>query len=143
LLDFLYTQLTMSKNIAVKTIDDNTILVGPNKTTWIEPNTISVVVIGDQSDALANVQQKVCKEMAGRVNDKINYLIDLNGAGKSSHHARKTWQMLSESKKTYKVAVFGMHPVARVLAAFVMGASSKKEMSFFKTREEAVLWLET
>ena len=133
----------MSKNIVLKTIDDTTIIVGSNTTIWVAPNVIHVIVKGEQTNELANVQQKVCSEMAERVSGKINYLIDLNLAGKSTPYARKKWQTLSESTKTNKVAIFGMHPVARVLAAFVMGVSSKKEMLFFKTKEEAVHWLES
>ena len=34
-----------------------------------------------------------------------------------------------------------MHPVARVLASFVMTITKKNEIDFFKTKEEALAWL--
>jgi hypothetical protein len=40
-----------------------------------------------------------------------------------------------------KMAYFGMHPVARVIASFMMGVTRKQNMRFFKTREEALAWL--
>ena len=52
--------------------------------------------------------------------------------------ARKVFQELAEHKKQGKNAFYGMHPVARVLAAFFMGMSKKKDMGFFKTKEQAV-----
>jgi len=48
---------------------------------------------------------------------------------------------VSEYEKTGKVAVFGLHPVARVIASFVMGVSKNKDMRFFKAKEEALAWL--
>jgi len=46
-----------------------------------------------------------------------------------------------EHERTGKVALFGLNPVARVIASFVMGVTRKKDMRFFKTREEALAWL--
>ena len=71
----------------------------------------------------------------------MNVFIDLNKAGKGSPEARKIWKKLTENEKTGRVAFFGLHPVARVLASFTMGVSKNKDMRFFKTREEALEWL--
>ncbi len=46
-----------------------------------------------------------------------------------------------EDKIFGKVALFGLHPVARVVASFFMGATKKKDMRFYKTRGEALAWL--
>ena len=46
-----------------------------------------------------------------------------------------------ENEKIGKVALFGLHPVARVIAAFIMGITRKKDMRFFKSKEEALAWL--
>jgi hypothetical protein len=48
---------------------------------------------------------------------------------------------MDEDTKTGKTAFFGMHPVARVIASFVMGVSPNKMMRFFKTKEDALIWL--
>jgi hypothetical protein len=73
--------------------------------------------------------------------EKISYLIDLNKCGKNSPEARQIWNQLSDDEKTNKVAIFGIHPVARVLANFSMGTSKNKNQHFFKTQEEAMTWL--
>ena len=131
----------MSVKIAVERINSTTVIVGQNKTVFIEPNIIYVVAKGEQTDELSKEQSRICNQFIEGVEGKINYLIDLNLAGKSSPQARKHWQRLSEDKRTNKVALFGLHPVARVLASFVMGVSLKKDMLFFKTKEEAQDWL--
>ena len=131
----------MSVKIAVERINNTTVIVGQNKTVFIAPNIIYVVAKGEQTDELSKEQSKICNQFIEGIKGKINYLIDLNLAGKSSPKARKQWQRLSEDKRTNKVALFGLHPVARVLASFVMGVSMKKDMLFFKTKEEAQDWL--
>ena len=46
-----------------------------------------------------------------------------------------------EDEKIGKVALFGLHPVARVIASFVMGVTKKEDMRFFRTKEEALAWI--
>ena len=75
-----------------------------------------------------------------QVEGKVNTLIDLNKAGKTSTAARKKQKEISEHEKVGKVALFGLGPVAKVIASFFMGISMKKDMQFFKTREEASEW---
>lgn len=65
----------------------------------------------------------------------------LNKAGKSSPEARLIWQQISGLEKTNKVAKYGLNPVARVLASFVIGVYHKSNMRFFSTKEEAMTWL--
>ena len=70
----------------------------------------------------------------------MNVLVDLNKAGKPTSEARKIGKERLEEEGVGKVALFGLHPVARVLASFVMGVSKKEDMKFFKTKEEAIAW---
>jgi len=65
----------------------------------------------------------------------------LNNCGKNEPGARLIWSQISDEENTNKVALFGMHPVARVLASFVMGITNRNNQRFFKTKEEAVNWL--
>jgi hypothetical protein len=51
------------------------------------------------------------------------------------------WKEIIENERTDRIAIFGLHPVARVIASFIMGVTKKKEMRFFKTKEEALRWL--
>jgi len=68
-------------------------------------------------------------------------LLDINKAGQVSSGARKIGKETFEDEKVGKVAFVGLHPVARVIASFVMGVTRKKDMRFFKTKEEALAWL--
>ena len=48
---------------------------------------------------------------------------------------------MHEDEKLVKIAIFGLNPVARVIASFIMGVAKKKDQRFFKTKEEALAWL--
>ena len=80
-------------------------------------------------------------KLMNTVEGKVHALIDLNKAGKVSPGARKRQVEISGHEKTAKVALFGLHPVARVVASFFMGISRNKDMRFFKTEKEALAWL--
>ena len=45
------------------------------------------------------------------------------------------------NEKFGKIAHWGINPVAKILASFVMGLSKKTEMRFFTSKEEALAWL--
>jgi len=51
--------------------------------------------------------------------------------------ARKSF----EAEGVGKVAMIGMHPVARMIMSFVMGITQKKDICVFKTKEDALKWL--
>ena len=80
-------------------------------------------------------------QLKNLVEGEVNVLIDLNQVGQPSPEARKIGQEAFDDEKVGKVALFGLHPVARVIASFVMGVTKKKDMRFFKTKEEALAWL--
>ena len=131
----------MSVNIEVKKISEKEIWVGENKTSLIEENIIHVISKGEQTTELATIQNKINLGLASMVEGKISYLIDLNQSGKSSPEARSIWSKACEHENTYKVAVFGLHPVAKVIASFVFGITRKKDMRFFCLEKEARSWL--
>ena len=128
----------MSEDIEVREINDKEIWVNTNKFALIHENIIYVTAVGEQTTEFARKQADICKKMSGLIEGKLNYLIDLNKAGKNSPEARKMWKTLTEDDNTEKVAMFGLHPVAKVLASFVMGISSGNKMRFFSTKEEAI-----
>jgi hypothetical protein len=77
-----------------------------------------------------------------RVNGKVRLFIDITNSKKPSIEARKLTYIFSEDKDMGKIALVGAHPVARVLAAFFMGESRKKDVKFFSTKESAIVWLQ-
>jgi len=122
-------------------VSDKEMWIGENKSFLIEGNIIHVVVKGEQTAESSFLQTEVNSKLASLVNGKINYLIDLNKGGKNSPEARAVWKLACEDENTNKVAVFGLNPVARVLASFVFGISKKRDQRFFATKEESLSWI--
>jgi hypothetical protein len=131
----------MIDTIEIAQISETEFKIGDNKLSLIEGNTIYVVAIGEQTTELALLYQEICKMLSSSVDGKINFLIDLNKCGKNSPEARKIWNELTESPDTNKVATFGLNPVARVLASFVIGRLTSGNLNFYNTKEEAISWL--
>ncbi len=96
---------------------------------------------GDMDEKLAIESSRAALRLQNMIEGKVNALIDLNKVGKQSSGARKVWKEWSDNEKTGKIAFIGLHPVAQVLAAFVMGVPRSKDNRFFKTKEEALAWL--
>jgi SpoIIAA-like len=126
----------------VRYITDTEIRNSANEITLIEGNIIFIKAIGIQTDQIALAQKKINKSLSQLVNGKVNFLIDLNKSGKSSPLARKIWKEISDNEEeTNKVALFGLHPVARVVATFVMQIVSRNNIKFFTNAEDALNWL--
>lgn len=85
--------------------------------------------------------KEICLQVSSGMEEKCNYLIDLNNCGKNEPGVRKIWKELSEHNNTKKVATFGMNPVAKVIANFVIGTHKRNNLRFFKHEKDAVNWL--
>ena len=120
---------------------DREIWVGESRFYLGEDNIIRITIVGELDEETQIGINEAGYKLMNTVEGKVHALIDLNKAGKVSPGARKRQVEISEYEKTAKVALFGLHPVARVVASFFMGVSRKKDMRFFKTREEALAWL--
>ncbi len=69
-------------------------------------------------------------------------LVDLNKAGKQSAEARKVFAELTDlGARPVKVALWGLHPVARIIASFFAGITDNKKSKFFSDKEKALSWL--
>ena len=128
-------------NIEIKQISATEFRLGENKTSLIEGNIIHVIAQGEQTTEIALNHKKICEMLSANLEVKVSYLIDLNKCGKNSPEARLIWKEMSENDKTFKVATFGLNPVAKVIASFVIGTYKKGNMRFFKTQQEAMGWL--
>ena len=129
------------KLVEIKQVSEREIWVGESRFYLDEDNIIYHTIVGEVDEKIAIAHKEATLIFHNMAEGKVNILGDINKAGKQSPEARKIWRELSEHKKTGKVALYGMHPVARVIASFVMGVSRKKDMCFFKTKEEALAWL--
>lgn len=121
--------------------EDREIWVGENRLYLGEDNILDITNIGEIDEKTAIAMKEAVLKLMNMVEGKVHTLTDLNKAGKTTPEARKIFQELAEYEKQGKTVLFGMHPVARVLASFVMGVSKKEDMRFFKTKEEALAWL--
>jgi len=120
---------------------DREIMVGENRLYLGEDNILYETVVGTQDRKMAIALKEVTDKLKNMVEGRVNVLIDLNQARKPSPEARKVGKEAFEDEKIGKVAFFGLHPVARVIASFVMGVTRKKDMRFFKTKQAALAWL--
>ncbi len=116
------------------------IWVGENRL-YLDVDLLYVNLVGEMDDKTIVAMKEAYFKLNSMVDGKLDALIDLNKAGKQSVGARKTWRELSENENSGKLAITGISPVARVIASFVMGVTNKEDMRFFKTKEEALLWL--
>jgi hypothetical protein len=70
-------------------------------------------------------------------------LADLSQGGKFSAEFRKTLAGLMNDPRTGKVANVGAKRYNRVLAGFLLKATGRDNIRFFKLEEEALAWLKT
>lgn len=129
------------KNIEIERKNENEYWIGENRTVLSCKNIIYVTAVGEQTEEVASLTKELHLKLFNLVEGEINFLIDVNRCGKNSYQARLIWNELGEKDKTNKVAVFGLNPVARLIASFVIGFSSKKNQRFFTTEEEARAWI--
>ena len=129
------------KPVEIKQVNEKEIWVGENRLYLDEDNILCETLVGEQDEKIVFAVHEASRKFRNTVEGKVNLLVDLNKAGKPSPGARKIGQEMLEDERIGKTALFGLHPVARVLVAFVLGITSKKDARFFKTKEEALAWL--
>ncbi len=121
--------------------EDRELLVGKNRLYLSDDNILYVTVLEEVDEKTSTMMRESSDKFATMVGGKLNLLVDLNKAGMPSRGARKEGQKAFEGERIGKVAFFGLHPVARVIASFVIGVTKKRDIRFFKTKEEALAWL--
>ena len=131
----------MEEKAEIKQVSEREIWIGENKLYLDEDNIYYIVTVGDIDQKIAIAIKEATNKLDNMVEGKVRRLINLNKGGKQSVSARKTWKELAESENIGKIALFGLNPVARMVAAFGAGLFKKKDMRFFNTEEEARAWL--
>jgi hypothetical protein len=118
------------------------IRLGEHRVYVSEDNIIHVTSIGEIDDESANAILDISREMMKTQKDNLKVAIDCNKTGKPSPKARGVFQELGRNERVAKVAAFGLHPVAKIIATFGMGAEIKKgRYQFFNTEKQAIKWL--
>ena len=116
------------------------IWVGENRFYLGEDNIIYAEEPMRTDGEIALAEKDAILKLANLSEGKVDLVVDLNEAGTPTAEARKIYQSLIENEKIDKVAMFGLHPVARVMASFLIGVTQKKDVRFFKTKKEAIVW---
>ena len=129
------------KPVENKQVSEREIWVGESRYYLGEDNILYLTVVGEQDEKTILAALEYHNKFKNMVAGKMKMLIDINKAGQVSSGARKITKQTFEDEKVGKVAFCGTHPVERVIASFAMGVTRKKDMRFFKTREEALAWL--
>jgi len=131
----------MEEKVEVKHVSEREIWVGESRFCLGEDDIFYETIIGKQDEKTVLAALEHHNKSKNMVEGRMKMLIDINKAGQVSSGARKIGKETLEDEKVGKVAFVGLHPVARVIASFVMGVTRKRDMRFFKTREEALAWL--
>ena len=129
------------KSYEIKQVSETEIWVGETRLYLDDEKIIHVEQVSTPDKKQALLEVDAYYKIANLVDGKVGMLIDINKSGKPSHDARKIYQRSVEEEKFGKVAFVGLHPVAKVMATFVIGVTKKKEINYFNTKEEALAWL--
>ena len=121
--------------------EDKEFTIGRSRVYLGDDDIIHGIFEGDVNAETATKIGESILKLSKHVEGKVNILNDINKTGNPSTEARKILQKYIIHEKIGKVAIFGMHPVARIIASFFIGVTKKKDIQFFKTKEEAVKWL--
>lgn len=132
----------MNEKIEIKQVGDNEYWIGANKTVLIDQKIIHITAVGEQTCEMALLHKELDHKLFSLVEGQLNYLVDVNKCGKNSPEATVMFRQLCYNEKVNKVAVYGLHPVARIIASFVIGLDPKGKQRFFKSEEQARIWLD-
>ena len=102
---------------------------------------VHVTLVGEIDEETAVALKEAGIQFGNIIGRKVNSFMDLNRVRKLSPNARKVMKDSCVHKNAGKIALYGIHPVARILASFAMGPTKKEDIRFFKTRDAAFAWL--
>lgn len=131
----------MSKNIVINKTNENEITINESKIGLVNDNIIYIIAVGFVDEELAKVGERIVCEFLEKTNKNTNILVNLTNAGQPSSKAIRIYLRVSEMAAIKKIAMFGISAVAKVLGSFMIRLSKKKNFQFFKTKEEALAWL--
>ncbi|MCK5561725.1 MAG: STAS/SEC14 domain-containing protein [Thermoplasmata archaeon] len=121
--------------------NDKEIWIGENRFYLDENNIIHETVVGEIDDETAIVAKKVVADLIEMADGEVKIMIDITQAGTPSRNARLIGQESLNDERIGKIAIFGMNPVAKVIASFFMNFTHKNNIKFFKIKKEAIEWL--
>ncbi|MFA5033148.1 MAG: STAS/SEC14 domain-containing protein [bacterium] len=117
------------------------ILIGNHTFFLGEDNILYITIVGEITNKQVDMTVETVTKLLGMVKKKVNVLVDINKAGKPSVKTRNLVPEFQNNKKVGKTAIFGLTPVAKVIASFAKGTAKNGDMRFCDTKELAIAWL--
>lgn len=117
------------------------VLLGENKMELRQDNILYVTLVGALYEKIATAIMEALPGFYNTVPWKVSCLIDFSKSGEISAEAKKIFINLAKDGKIGKVAVIGLSFFTRAAAWIFIRTLSKKEISIFKTEEDALTWL--
>jgi len=121
--------------------EDREIWVGKSRFYFGEDGIMYVEIAGKQDVTEALAMRDAYLKLLNKVDGKVKIFVNSSEGKQPTNEARKIFSELTNHEQCGKVAVLCLNPVARVIASFVFGVSKNKNMKIFKTKEEALAWL--
>jgi hypothetical protein len=109
---------------------------------YVDDNILYIISNGDtDEEAAIRIKEAILEFFKAR--NKTSIFVDMNNFGKITPEARRKAKEVMNHEKTGNIAFVGNHPVARVIAEFLILVSGNKKSRFFGNPEEALNWLKT
>jgi hypothetical protein len=121
--------------------ENREIRVGENRLYLGKDDIMYIETSGDYDLKVTSELTDAFQKLISFAEGKVDIIVDVNRGGKTAQDARKAFAELMEDERCGKIAIFGMNPVARVIASFILGTSKNKNTKIFKTKEEALAWM--
>lgn len=115
--------------------------LGENRMELRQDNILYVGLVGSLDEKTSTLIIQALSRFYNPGVFKINCLIDFSKSGEISAEAKKIFINLATTGKIGKVAVTGLSFLARTAARFFIRTLPKRDISIFKTEEEASAWL--
>ena len=122
------------KEAEVRQVSEREIWVGESRFCLGEDDILYETIVGKQDEKTVIAALEYHNKFKNMVEGKMKMLLDINKAGQVSSGARKIGKETFEDEKVGKVTFVGLHPVARVIASFVMGVTRKRDLRFFQDK---------
>ena len=116
--------------------------LGENRMELLQDNILYVGLVGALDEKIATSIIEALPEFY-KGPWKVSCLIDFSKSGEISAEAKKLFINLAKDGKIGKVAVIGLSFFTRAAAWVFIRTLPKKDISIFKTEEDALSWLKS
>lgn len=136
----IFLNMASDKGI-VKRVSEKEIWIDETRLLLDNNGLIHIDVVGGTEEEVALIKRDILFELIDVGDTKKNIIFNLNKAGKPSAVSRKIFLKAVSHENIGKVAIWGIHPVAKILGSFLIKLSPKKDVRFFGANEDALAWL--